>query len=756
MRLLRSTAVILIALIVSFFFGAGHSFAATSLKVAPQKKQVTGPYNIEADLFTYERDTDTYQAQGNVIITFKGGFLKADSVTINKQTGDSWAEGNVFINSDGDILEGEVAFFNLDDKTGTLYKGKVFFAKSHMYLKGDEIEKKGEADYFLKNADATTCDGEKPAWRFKARELDVTVDGYGTIKDGSFQIKNTPVLYLPWMLFPAKTTRQSGFLFPHISYSSENGIDVEVPFFWAISESTDATFYQRYIGERGYKQGIEYRYAPSKDTFGTIYTDYIKDHKSESEIKDALTRDWQDSRNRWSYYINHETTFSPGFYFRTDLRKVSDHWYFRDFSNYNYYLENYSQSQTNRFEKVSFRGDQTLTSLDSTARLVKASGFHNFTALAQYTDDLRYNSNDATMQRYPELTFTTIRHPVFNSAFNFEMTSIYDYFYRNVGEKGHYGDISPIISRTVSFGDYAQFTPFTGVRGTFWDSSGESGTPDKQDSRTMGIVGTTASTEAFRIYDIGKGEGLEKIRHSIKPEITYTYAAVSQGDRPVYVANIDSTNQLIYSLSNYLTTRSRGKDGKPFYREVLRLKLTQSYDIKLARENTSGDSSGKEFGPVGLEADVNPFEYLYYHADAAFDQNTGDWIRSNHDVTVKDARGDSATIGYRYTKGGSLGYNYLVQPGYVTTTNTGVQTAIRELNLALKAKITKSLNLFYVLRRNEVDAVSLETTYGFEYTQQCWGMQVSYQDTTDDKRVMVIFSLTGLGKVGGMSSPVSF
>ena len=37
-------------------------------------------------------------------------------------------------------------------------------------------------------------------------------------------------------------------------------MDVEVPFFWAISEQADATFYERFMGKRGFMQGFELRY----------------------------------------------------------------------------------------------------------------------------------------------------------------------------------------------------------------------------------------------------------------------------------------------------------------------------------------------------------------------------------------------------------------------------------------------------------------------------------------------------------------
>ena len=60
----------------------------------------------------------------------------------------------------------------------------------------------------------------------------MTIDGYGILKDGKFLINNFPVLYIPCLPFPAKTTRQTGLLFPYLTYSRDkNGLDVEIPFF---------------------------------------------------------------------------------------------------------------------------------------------------------------------------------------------------------------------------------------------------------------------------------------------------------------------------------------------------------------------------------------------------------------------------------------------------------------------------------------------------------------------------------------------
>lgn len=706
-----------------FLFQADFSLAVE------RKISTKGPVNIEADSIAYDRDTDTYSAKGSVVITFTGGYLKADYVTLNKATNEAEASGNVYIKSDDDILEGERVKFNIATKTGTIYEGKLFFARNHFYINGKKIEKTGEATYHLEDATATTCDGDRPAWRFTGKELDVTIDGYGTVKHGTFQVKNFPFLYMPYMVFPAKTTRQSGFLPPRISCSRDkHGWDIELPLYWAISKNTDATFYQRYMDKRGLKEGVEFRYFISKDSFGTFYADYLKDEKTGTMTEDGgLSRNWREKQERWSYYLNHETTFSPGFYFRTDIKKVSDNWYFKDFSDYNYYLANYSENEKRRFGEVSFLGDESITSLDSKARLVKEWGLFNLTTIVQYTDNFGSYNNDSTLQKYPEITLTGVIQPVFNTPLNFELDSSYDHYYRTTGDKGDIYDIHPTFSLPLSFGGYLQFTPEIGLRETFWSGSGLQGSSkEEHGSREIYNAGAELSTEVHRIFDIG-GETVDKIRHGIKPELTYTYIPyIYQDDQPDFVESVGEQNALTYSLINTLMARLKGEDGGISYREFLRVKLSQTCDIREGRKHRGSPTTEKRpFSNVDMELDFDPFQYLSFDADVSFDVNSGEWQKTNYDLNIRDWRGDSATFEYRYT-----------------------QTSIEEMNVRLKAKVTDCLDLTYLYRRNELDNIYLETTYGLEYHKQCWSVAVTYSDDDNDRVWMMVFSLYGLGKVG--------
>ncbi|MCX5838893.1 MAG: LPS assembly protein LptD [Deltaproteobacteria bacterium] len=685
-----------------------------------------GPVTIEADSIAYDGDEDVFHAEGKVLITFTGGFLKADAANLNRTTSQALAVGHVLVRSDQDILEGEKVSFNTVSRTGMVEVGKMFIAQNHFYIQGERIEKKSEATYRLENATVTTCDGDAPDWRIAGSELDLTVDGYGVLKHGRFLARDLPLLYIPYLIFPAKTTRQTGLLFPRFAYSrDQNGLDVEIPFYWAVSDSADATFFQRYLEKRGFKEGVEIRYFTSPDSFGVFYGDFINDRKRVTDGVGTMSRDWQDDRNRWSYYLNHETTFADGINLRSDIRRVSDRWYFKDFSYSNYYRDHYSPSGEERFSRVSFLGDESLGSLDSTVRLTKDWSLYNLTALARYTDDFSAPDNNGTLQKYPEATLTGFRQPLFNSPLQLEFTAGYDHFFRQEGQKGHLWQISPTLFLPLKLGSYARMTPQAGFRGDVWersDSAADAG--DKYGDREVFTLGTTLSTEISRVFDVNGAE-VEKIRHGIRPEITYTYIPdTSQDHAPDFLDRIPGQHTLTYGITNTLLTRMRAKDGKISYREMMRFKIGQTYDIREAGRDVTG--SGKDnqpFSDVDLELDLAPLPYFSLSARNKYDVNSGNWRQSNYDLTLSDHRGDSMSAGYRYTR-----------------------DTLEEINLYLRAVLTSSLGATYVLRRNQFDGRTVESTCGLQYRKQCWNVELNVSDRVDDRAVMVVFSLYGMGK----------
>jgi len=713
--------------------------AETPALSSPAEKGSSGPVSpgsvtIEAESISYDQETDTYHASRHVVITYDGGVLTADDVLLNKTNNEALATGNVILKSKNDILEGNRVDFDIETKTGVAYQGKVFFAQNHFYLSGDKIEKRGESTYHIDRAKATTCDGDAPDWQLAGNDLDVTVEGYGTLKHMKFMTNGMPILYMPCLIFPAKTKRQSGFLFPYFAYSNKLGWDMELPFFWAISDSMDATFYQRYMDMRGFKEGVELRYFTSRDNFGTFYGDFLNDSVRINETIGDVTRNCQSDQQRWSVYLNHQTNFDPTFSFRADIRKVSDSWYFRDFSSHNYYLDNYSQTEDQRFKKVPFLGNDSLTYLESTARLTKNWPLYSLTVLGSYVDNFTTQSNDATLQKYPEITLIGIKRPLFGTPLNLEFSTSYDYYYRTTGQRGHLYDIRPYLTLPLNLWGYGQLTPQFGVQETLWQRDDNQETPgaEKQGNRGIYTAALGLRTEIHRIFDVNSGP-VQKIRHGIVPEVTYTYVPdVYQDNAPDFVGRIGGQSTLSYSLTNSFIAKMTGQDGKPSYREFLRVKLYQTYDIKEATRDVSatGGAPRIPFSNVGLEVDFLPFQYLSFLARNQYSIYDATLTQSNYDMTLRDSRGDSVTLAYRYT-----------------------QNAIEEINLALKAVITKNTDLSYYQAQDQLNKRDLEKTYVLTYHKQCWSVGFSYSEKVNataigdqyDKTYMIIFSLLGLG-----------
>jgi LPS-assembly protein len=148
------------------------------------------------------------------------------------------------------------------------------------------------------------------------------------------------------------------------------------------------------------------------------------------------------------------------------------------------------------------------------------------------------------------------------------------------------------------------------------------------------------------------------------------------------------------------------KTGKTTYQEWVRLKLAQTFDIIEAKRTVeTGTKGNRPFSVVDMELDLTPISYLTFAARNKLDVNTGGWTQTNYDLSLNDARGDTATVGYRYTK-----------------------DTLEEVNLTLKAMITPSLDVMYIQRRNRLDNKDVERTYSVQYRRQCWEIKVSFSD----------------------------
>lgn len=117
---------------------------------------------------------------------------------------------------------------------------KVFFEETNIHFASKEARKEGEMVYFFQDGVFTTCDYDddrSPVWSLTLKEADIDVDGFIFMKHSFLRIKDVPVFYLPYMAFPGRMDRQTGFLDPEISGSDRGGSGFMAPFFIDLSRA---------------------------------------------------------------------------------------------------------------------------------------------------------------------------------------------------------------------------------------------------------------------------------------------------------------------------------------------------------------------------------------------------------------------------------------------------------------------------------------------------------------------------------------
>ncbi|MGA6924346.1 MAG: LptA/OstA family protein, partial [Desulfosarcina sp.] len=405
-------------------------------------ERITGnpkvPWQISADTVDYDSATTTYYARGDVVIEKEAVRLAADKVSFNHNAMTAMAAGHVLMTVGDDLLTGEMLEFDLNRQTGVVHDGSVFLKENHFYIRGRRIEKTGKDTYRAEQAAITSCDGQRPDWTITGRTVNVTVEGYGSVTHAVLKARELPVLYTPYLLFPAKTRRQTGLLTPEASVSDRKGFAWDQPFFWAIGESSDATVYLHTMRERGTKIGLEYRYALTGPSIGIAMADGLEDQKVDDGSAEA-TQQWgyagdaYDRPNADRYWLRAKLDQElPGeFMARLDLDVVSDQDYLTEFKDG---LSGYDQTREAFLE--AFGRD-----LDTYDESVRTNRLNVNRTWARYVlnGDLLWNDNvnnrrwedvDFTLQQLPVVQFSGAKQRAFGSSVFWDLDSEYTHFYR--------------------------------------------------------------------------------------------------------------------------------------------------------------------------------------------------------------------------------------------------------------------------------------------------------------------------------------
>jgi lipopolysaccharide assembly outer membrane protein LptD (OstA) len=281
------------------------------------------PFELTADALHYDMERELYIGRGDVTIRQAGRTLRSDWVAFNRQTGVGVASGSVELVEGGDIVRADFVHFELDTIQGVVHGGTLESESTRFRASAARIAKTGALTYSFRDGSFTTCRCPDPEdtdpWELRSEEAELEVEGYATARNTTFDIFGVPVAWIPWMVFPVKTERQTGLLFPELSFGSFSGFEIGQPFFWAPRDEVGVVLTPRWSAERGFGGAGLFEYAFDERSGGEALAAYYRD-----EEIDAKTPDEPFGRNRWSASGAHDLFGPTGLRLQTDYAFASD------------------------------------------------------------------------------------------------------------------------------------------------------------------------------------------------------------------------------------------------------------------------------------------------------------------------------------------------------------------------------------------------------------------------------------------------
>ncbi len=699
------------------------------------------PWNIAADKITRDQKTGDLIASGNVIITKQGKRLAADAIVFNQHTGDVRAQGHVMLTTGRDVLTGSRITLNLNTRTGILDQGTLFIDANHFYIKGDRILKTGEDSYTVEGPAITSCDSDKPDWKITGKKLDVTVEGYGYVTGAALWAKSVPVLYSPFLAFPAKIKRQTGLLVPQIGISERKGFEFIQPLYWAINAQSDATFYLHHMQERGEKIGAEYRYIIDDVSKGTIMADGFSDEKIDTGSPgteqwgypdDGLVRT---NTDRYWFRMKHDQFVKYGITTKVDLDVVSDQDYLKEFrGGYTGFNDT-----NNVFTRDFGRG---LDAIDDTVRtnqisFNKTGNRYSLSGDVRWNDDVvarRQGTTDSTLQTLPRIAYTASKQSLLATPSFFDATGGFVHFFRQTGARGNRADIHPRLYYPLTWENHLSFEPSVGTHATAWYMDTTDGTTLTDDSyfRNIYDLKLDAASEFFRVFQGGK-DGQAKTRHTATPRVIYEYTPKQdQSDLPYFEESdrIAAQNLVTYSITNHFTartpslaaSRSKDKTGAAVYNydQFCRFELGQSYDLNLA-----GYGDPEPFSPIFADLTLNVGEGFALKADANWSVYEDYFVGHNIGLDLNRDWLQRLYTEYRYERDQN-----------------------ESIFVDLRVNLTSKVDVYSLYERNILEENDIGTGLGMVYKSQCWSVDLSYITTANDRRYTFAVNLMGLGGMG--------
>ena len=636
--------------------------------------------------------------KGNVHITQGYRQARSDEATVDQIGRTLDLSGHVELREPGVLLHGDTVHMNMDSLDIEINDATYLFHESSARGTAGKLQRPGGDIFYINNGAYTTCEPSNNTWRIVSSELEINPGtGIATGKHVRLEIKDLPVIYIPWIRFSIDDRRTSGLLFPSWESTEENGLDFSQPIYLNLAPNYDATFTPRYIEERGAMAELEMRHLSLLSE--TIFSGaFLGDDDGGDDKDEGLLVGAQKGEDRWIADLQHNGGIN-GWKTTLNYTRASDTDYFQDLDSTTLQVNSQSHLKQNAsFEKVTKNWDF----------LVMGSG----------SQTLIKNGLD----QYKLLPRVEVNGDFSSGSFDFiikNQFSDYDHNENNkVTGRRLRADYAATWNRSW---DWGYFRPTAKIKHLTYDLDGPiSSGGDDSPSVTVpvGVIDTGIYLERETTW-------LTNYTHTFEPRLYIVYANdQNQSDLPVFDSGamtfdygmlfrdskfsggdrIADSKQISLGLTTRLIDensgieRMRGSLGQIFYLDD----RTVSLDSSVTKEMKRDDS------PYAGEFELRLGDNWRAFADAQYDSDDKELDRASANFRYRGEGNRILNIGYRFNNEAPL-----IQGG------KKYDNDIEQSNFSAVYPMTRNLNFVATHKYDVTNARILETFLGIQYESCC-------------------------------------
>lgn len=651
--------------------------------------------------------------EGNVELRQRGHFLRSDSAEVDQISNQITMNGNIQYREPGLLLRGSKAQTNAI--SGETVVSDADYVVHERSLRGEakRIIRLKDNRIRMEHSSYTTCPPNDESWKIASSSLVLDPNrGFGTARNATLKVADTPVFYFPYIEFPIDDLRHSGFLFPSLGYSNEDGLELATPYYFNLAPNYDDTLTPKIFTERGLLLENEFR--------------HLNHYGKQILSTGLLVDDTQADRDRWLVGIDH--TGSQGAWSSlVDYTAVSDKKYFDDLG---------SSLAVDRSTHLDQRAETTYTREHWSATLRA----HSYQTI---------NDSKSPYQRMPQLQVNGNYGYQLGEEVVFSYLADVTRFERKIDDlsgldrvTGSRLHVQPAVSLPMLW-SWGYLTPKMSYWLSHYDLQDQVAGQDDSINRATGVFSIDSGlvferqldnyTQTFepRLFTLySQRENQQGIPDFDTAEADFSYQGLFRENRFTGLDKVSDNQQISVGLSSGFFSN----DGS----EIARVGVAQAYYFADRTVQLNGDTSvdTEDQSNYAAEAYWNPYSELRLSVDTELDRSGFNPLESNFKVRYTPSLNKVIGFSYRYR-----------------------EDVRSQAELSFIWPLAPEWTLMGRWQEDMEHSQTPEALLGLEYASCCWKVRVAarkwIEDDSggrEDSALFLQFILKGLGTVGGGTS----